>query len=143
MPHAVAGGGTRSFAGEGAKINAGSLGISADATNVAHAFPLQITGGAIAVSVALPTAKTTHDVETYLGPGGNAAPAASVSGSITVGSPVNVAATSNNTATVDEFSLTLGAITVGVVEPDIEASGSTTSHVGGKFSEIGRASCRE
>ncbi|MGH8429523.1 MAG: hypothetical protein ACREUF_03880, partial [Solimonas sp.] len=135
QPNAEAGGGTRVFVGEGAKIQAATLDATANATNTATATTLLANLGGIVVGAAAPTAKTTHKTEAFIGAKANDGPADVAPGEITLsgGDSIDFLAKSTNDASVAAVGVAIGAITVNVVLPKIEAGGSTAAHVGGKF----------
>jgi hypothetical protein len=134
IPTSEAGGTTIAAVDEGAKVIAPSFTLSAEATNNASVDSIQLSAGGINLNLAMPTAKTTHNVETRIGPAGNNAPNPALSGSITVGAgPIDVDAKSTNNATISVFGLSVGGISANIVLPDIDAGGSTKAHIGGKF----------
>jgi hypothetical protein len=135
-PDVEAGGATKAYVDQGAAVAAGSLSVTAMSNNTPELDMSAIGLAVVDVKNTEPTAKTTHTTEAYIGPGGNVAPDANLAGSISVGSPITVMAKSQNTATIDAFSLTFGAVTVHASTPDIDAGGSTLAHVGGKFTAI-------
>ena len=133
-PHATAGGATRVFVEEGANVKAGGLDAAADSTNSASVDADFVTVGLIDVAVIRPTAETTHRTEAYVGP--------------RAGDPAGRRVrqhrgrrrhrrarppNSDNTAAVDQFSFTVGAITIDTVRPTVTAGGSTQAYLGGTF----------
>ena len=84
-------------------------------------------------SVALiqPTATTGDNVQAYVGPASGNAANPSLSGNISVTGAVTLQATSHDTAQVDATNITIGAVNVRSVRPDVTAGGETDAHLGG------------
>lgn len=140
-PKSDAGGATRAGVLEGAEVNAPTLDVNAHADNTATVNIIHGGVSDIEVNVAMPEAKTTHDVESFIGPAdfNDTNPDPGLSGSITVADgPIGVHATALNHATAFDFGMSTGKIQVNVSLPTIDAGGSTTAHVGGRFT-INRA----
>src|SRR4029079_1534508 len=92
---ATAGGSTRAYAGDGADITAGSLGLTASATLAADATTSGVGVALATVSGVQATATVTSITEAYLGKNADAG-AGSVS--LHLSGPTTINATSNNTA---------------------------------------------
>ena len=125
---ANAGGATNAYVQEGASIHATGLSVLADATNNATANSFATSLGPINVSIAQPTAETTHTVQAYIGPPKGTAPNTALSGTINVGnSQIQVHATSlSNLATVQAIAIKLGDVAVSVEQPRVTVGGATT-----------------
>ena len=118
--------------GGGVTVSASALTMNATSENTASADTILISVAGISVDIADPVAKTSHNTEVYIGPAGTLVGDAALVGAITAGT-VTGHATSTNNASVDDFALKIGGVTVEVVQPDVSTSGTTRAHLGGKF----------
>jgi hypothetical protein len=135
LPDAEAGGSTRAFVAEGARVTASGLDVQADAANTATVTPINISQGSVAGTYANPRASTSQDVEAYIGPAFGQNATVGLSGTINVGKgTVAVNAESlRNRATVDEVGIQAGGLTLSYMHPQATIAGSTRAHVGGTF----------
>ena len=129
-----AGGATRAYIGEGAKVLAETLSVTADSDNDAEAETVFVNATGVHVDVAKATAKTTHLTEAYVGPGAGVAPADGVSGSIQVSSgDIVLHADSTSDANIGAISVEIGGVVIDVVRPDVQVGGTTRAFLGGRF----------
>src|SRR5262249_21733373 len=108
----------------------------ATATNMATVKTDIVKIGAldIAIGTTGPSAKTTHNVEAYIGPRFEVMPTPKVTGTIDVGGgTITVHGTSNNNAEIDQLSISVKVIGIDIVRPDVSAGGTTRAHLGGAY----------
>ena len=133
VPHATAGGETRVAVEEGAQVVADGLTGTANAASVANVRTDLVIVSGFNVEVVRPKAETQHVTEAFVGPRTPEA-ATGVAGSIDVGGgTVSMTATSDNTAQVNQFSITGANIDFDSVRPEVTVGGRTTAHLGGTF----------
>jgi hypothetical protein len=133
QPAANADGTTRAYVDEGAQLEALGLVATATATNTATAGVTMVLVGGVNVAVIQPTARTGDDAQAYIGPEAGAAATANLTGNISVPRTVDLSATSHDTAQVNGMTVTVGAVNVKSVRPEVTAGGDTLAHVGGQF----------
>ena len=88
------------------------------------------------ISVVEPTIRNTHVVDAYVGPRAGVA-GNGTSGSIDLAGALNITAgqvDAGNIVRFDAFSISVGLVTVDVMDPDVIESGQTLAHLGGNFS---------
>ena len=129
LPAALLRGTTRAYAGDGADVEADSLGIAADAIAVADATARGIAVSAVAFSFVDTNATVENSVEAYLGKSHDAASGPLVG--IRLAGPATLSATSNNTAnglsTGASFSL---IASVSILNATGTINGATRVYVG-------------
>ena len=88
-----------------------------------------------------PIIKNTHVVDAFVGPAAGVAPDAGQNGSITLGGVLTVSAgqvDAGNQVSMDSVSVTLSAIDIDFVRPEVVAGGKTLAHLGGTPADVVR-----
>jgi hypothetical protein len=129
---ADAGGVTRSYVAEGSTLSAAALTADAVANNEASVDRFQFGVSLFSLQEATPVARTTHHVESYVGPRVGTAPNGAA-GTITLGGALTLNADSTNEATVGEVNIALSLVGIDLVKPEMNAGGTTRAYIGGDY----------
>jgi len=129
---ADAGGVTRSYVAQGSTLSAAALTANASADNDASIDRFQFGASIVSLNEATPRARTTHHVESYVGPAVGVAPSGPA-GTITLGGALTLNADSVNEATIDEVSIGVGVVNIDLAKPDMNAGGTTRTYIGGDY----------
>jgi hypothetical protein len=136
-PTAIAGGRTRAYAGDGADLRVSRLNLTADGDALADAQIFNVSvAGAAQVAGLSPTARTTNNVETYVGRNADAAQNSPVTIDIlnvagTGRGNVNAIATGETEARAESTGLGIaGLVGVSVTEAVAQMEGKTRAYIG-------------
>src|SRR5437899_4635826 len=126
--HATAGGATRAYAGDGADIDAGTLGLTANSALNAEANTQGVTVGIFAGSGVFATSRVTSATEAYLGKNADDLTPGTIT--VNLSGATTLTATSNGTANATARGAGGGVADVNVITPSAEVNGKTRVYVG-------------